>query len=234
MEVEAVDEGTLGKIWCRGHRGREGERRHRRAAGRRRGCAAASTGSAPRRQNRRLKARRREPVRGRSERFGKGAGAAAPPASRRRLRPGIPKAPRWSTTVREALRDAMAEEMRRDEDVFLMGEEVAEYQGAYKITQGLLQEFGAARHRHADHRAWLRRRRRRRGLGGPQAHCRVHDLQLRHAGDRPDHQLGRQDALHVRRADGLRRSCSAAQWRRSPRGRPAQPGLCCWYAIFRA
>ncbi|MEQ1944618.1 pyruvate dehydrogenase complex E1 component subunit beta [Mesorhizobium sp. VNQ89] len=50
-----------------------------------------------------------------------------------------------STTVREALRDAMAEEMRRDEDVFVMGEEVAEYQGAYKITQGLLQEFGPRR-----------------------------------------------------------------------------------------
>ncbi len=49
------------------------------------------------------------------------------------------------TTVREALRDAMAEEMRGDEDVFIMGEEVAEYQGAYKITQGLLDEFGARR-----------------------------------------------------------------------------------------
>jgi pyruvate dehydrogenase E1 component beta subunit len=48
-------------------------------------------------------------------------------------------------TVREALRDAMAEEMRRDENVFVMGEEVAEYQGAYKVTQGLLQEFGARR-----------------------------------------------------------------------------------------
>ena len=48
-------------------------------------------------------------------------------------------------TVREALRDAMAEEMRRDETVFLMGEEVAEYQGAYKISQGLLQEFGPRR-----------------------------------------------------------------------------------------
>ena len=48
-------------------------------------------------------------------------------------------------TVREALRDAMAEEMRRDEAVFLMGEEVAEYQGAYKISQGLLEEFGARR-----------------------------------------------------------------------------------------
>jgi pyruvate dehydrogenase E1 component beta subunit len=48
-------------------------------------------------------------------------------------------------TIREALRDAMAEEMRRDPDVFIMGEEVAEYQGAYKVTQGLLQEFGAKR-----------------------------------------------------------------------------------------
>ena len=49
------------------------------------------------------------------------------------------------TTVREALRDAMAEEMRRNEDVFLMGEEVGEYQGAYKISQGLLDEFGSRR-----------------------------------------------------------------------------------------
>ncbi|MFL5154085.1 MAG: pyruvate dehydrogenase complex E1 component subunit beta [Microvirga sp.] len=48
-------------------------------------------------------------------------------------------------TVREALRDAMAEEMRRDKDVFVIGEEVAEYQGAYKVTQGLLQEFGPKR-----------------------------------------------------------------------------------------
>ncbi len=50
-----------------------------------------------------------------------------------------------SMTVREALRDAMAEEMRRDPNVFLMGEEVAEYQGAYKVSQGLLQEFGPKR-----------------------------------------------------------------------------------------
>ena len=48
-------------------------------------------------------------------------------------------------TVRDALRDAMAEEMRRDERVYLMGEEVAEYQGAYKVSQGLLEEFGAKR-----------------------------------------------------------------------------------------
>jgi pyruvate dehydrogenase E1 component beta subunit len=53
--------------------------------------------------------------------------------------------PMKTQTVREALRDAMAEEMRADETVFLMGEEVAEYQGAYKVSQGLLDEFGAKR-----------------------------------------------------------------------------------------
>jgi pyruvate dehydrogenase E1 component beta subunit len=60
--------------------------------------------------------------------------------------PEIPAGTEMVTmTIREALRDAMAEEMRRDPDVFLMGEEVAEYQGAYKVSQGLLQEFGARR-----------------------------------------------------------------------------------------
>jgi pyruvate dehydrogenase E1 component beta subunit len=69
------------------------------------------------------------------------APAAAAPSD-----PEIPAGTEMVTmTVREALRDAMAEEMRRDGDVFVMGEEVAEYQGAYKITQGLLQEFGARR-----------------------------------------------------------------------------------------
>jgi pyruvate dehydrogenase E1 component beta subunit len=53
--------------------------------------------------------------------------------------------PATSTTLREALRDAMAEEMRRDDRVFVMGEEVAQYQGAYKVTQGLLDEFGPRR-----------------------------------------------------------------------------------------
>jgi pyruvate dehydrogenase E1 component beta subunit len=53
--------------------------------------------------------------------------------------------PNETVTIREALRDAMAEEMRMDNDVFVMGEEVAEYQGAYKVTQGLLQEFGSTR-----------------------------------------------------------------------------------------
>ncbi|WP_291737226.1 pyruvate dehydrogenase complex E1 component subunit beta [Leisingera sp. F5] len=75
------------------------------------------------------------------------AAAAAPaPVASVTLEPDYPEGTEMvQTTVREALRDAMAEEMRRDEDVFLMGEEVAEYQGAYKISQGLLDEFGAKR-----------------------------------------------------------------------------------------
>ena len=69
--------------------------------------------------------------------------AAAPAAA---ADPAIPAGTNLtSTTVREALRDAMAEEMRRDSRVFVMGEEVAEYQGAYKVTQGLLAEFGPKR-----------------------------------------------------------------------------------------
>lgn len=60
--------------------------------------------------------------------------------------PEVPEGAKFKTmTVREALRDAMAEEMRRDENVFLMGEEVAQYEGAYKVSQGLLAEFGPRR-----------------------------------------------------------------------------------------
>ncbi|OYX78696.1 MAG: pyruvate dehydrogenase complex E1 component subunit beta [Sphingomonadales bacterium 32-65-25] len=59
--------------------------------------------------------------------------------------PDIAPGPTRRQTVREALRDAMAEEMRTDQTVFVMGEEVAEYQGAYKVTQGLLEEFGGSR-----------------------------------------------------------------------------------------
>ncbi|MFG1188491.1 pyruvate dehydrogenase complex E1 component subunit beta [Xanthobacter flavus] len=71
---------------------------------------------------------------------------ASPPQVTVQPDPEVPAGTEFVTqTVREALRDAMAEEMRRDGDVFVMGEEVAEYQGAYKITQGLLQEFGARR-----------------------------------------------------------------------------------------
>ncbi len=85
------------------------------------------------------------------------ADAKSAPAPRVEATPAAPKAvtepdpevppgtEMVTMTIREALRDAMAEEMRRDPDVFVMGEEVAEYQGAYKVTQGLLQEFGARR-----------------------------------------------------------------------------------------
>jgi len=72
--------------------------------------------------------------------------AAAPARAPAAADPAIPAGTSLtSTTVREALRDAMAEEMRRDPRVFVMGEEVAEYQGAYKVTQGLLAEFGPKR-----------------------------------------------------------------------------------------
>ncbi|HWE77608.1 MAG TPA: pyruvate dehydrogenase complex E1 component subunit beta [Pseudolabrys sp.] len=70
----------------------------------------------------------------------------APAEAKAAADPAIPEGTEMVTmTMREALRDAMAEEMRRDEDIFVMGEEVAEYQGAYKVTQGLLQEFGDRR-----------------------------------------------------------------------------------------
>src|SRR5438128_944685 len=72
--------------------------------------------------------------------------SAAPPQPQALPEPEVPEGTEMATmTVREALRDAMAEEMRRDKTVFVIGEEVAEYQGAYKVTQGLLQEFGEMR-----------------------------------------------------------------------------------------
>ena len=74
------------------------------------------------------------------------APSAAPAAKAVPNDPSIPTNIKMiDTTVRDALRDAMAEEMRRDESVFVMGEEVAEYQGAYKVTRELLQEFGDKR-----------------------------------------------------------------------------------------
>jgi pyruvate dehydrogenase E1 component beta subunit len=76
----------------------------------------------------------------------KSAPAPEAPAAHVAADPDIPEGTEMVTmTMREALRDAMAEEMRRDKEVFVMGEEVAEYQGAYKVTQGLLQEFGDKR-----------------------------------------------------------------------------------------
>ena len=77
---------------------------------------------------------------------------APPPAAAAPVAVPVPQSPDWAPgtpmktmTVREALREAMSEEMRRDPTVFLMGEEVGEYQGAYKISQGMLEEFGAKR-----------------------------------------------------------------------------------------
>src|SRR5690348_10335706 len=76
----------------------------------------------------------------------KGEGGPKPAEAKAAPEPDVPEGTEMVTmTMREALRDAMAEEMRRDKDVFVMGEEVAEYQGAYKVTQGLLQEFSDRR-----------------------------------------------------------------------------------------
>ncbi|MBC2859505.1 pyruvate dehydrogenase complex E1 component subunit beta [Stappia sp. 28M-7] len=143
MEVEAVDEGVLGKILVA--EGTEnvkvntpiamllGEDEDASALD-----AAPKTAAAPAPQEKEAEAPAEKPA----------PVAAAPvaPAPDDVSDPDVPEGtPMVKTTVREALRDAMAEEMRRDGDVFLMGEEVAEYQGAYKISQGLLEEFGAKR-----------------------------------------------------------------------------------------
>ena len=140
MEVEAVDEGTLGKILIpAGSEGvkvntpiavllQDGESAD--AIGKPAPAKAEAVAEAP-------PAPAEKPA---------AAPVAAAPKSEIVGDPDIPAGTEMvSTTVREALRDAMAEEMRRDPDVFVMGEEVAEYQGAYKITQGLLQEFGPRR-----------------------------------------------------------------------------------------
>ncbi len=135
MEVEAVDEGVLGKILIA--EGTDNVAVNTPIAvilqdGESADAAPAAAASAP--------AAAPAPA---------PAPAAAPVSAPASVAPSAPEVPAGTpmvmTTVREALRDAMAEEMRRDGDVFVMGEEVAEYQGAYKITQGLLQEFGARR-----------------------------------------------------------------------------------------
>jgi pyruvate dehydrogenase E1 component beta subunit len=140
MEVEAVDEGTLGRILVPA--GAEGVKVNTPIAVLLQdgesaddiGKAAAPKAEAPK------AGAKSDPE------AAKPAPVAAAPKMEVAADPDIPAGTEMvSTTVREALRDAMAEEMRRDEDVFVMGEEVAEYQGAYKITQGLLQEFGDRR-----------------------------------------------------------------------------------------
>jgi len=140
MEFEAVDEGVVGKILvAEGTEGvkvntpiamlvEEGESAEDAAAaapGPKESAPAAAPAEAP------------------------AAPATAPAPAQPKApaaEPDVPAGTEFKTqTVREALRDAIAEEMRRDDAVFIMGEEVAEYEGAYKITQGLLDEFGARR-----------------------------------------------------------------------------------------
>ncbi len=138
MEFEAVDEGIVGKILI--DEGTEGVKVNTPIAilveeGE---DASALPASAP--------AADAAPAAAPAAAEAPAAVAAAPAAPQVDLSPDWPAdAEMKAHTVRESLRDAMAEEMRADENVFLMGEEVAEYQGAYKISQGLLDEFGSKR-----------------------------------------------------------------------------------------
>jgi pyruvate dehydrogenase E1 component beta subunit len=146
MEVEATDEGTLGKILIPEGTAdvavntpiatilAEGE-------------SAADLGKAPAVSPSVQKEveESRSPV-GEGKPMISAPAPTAPVATVSEPDPEVPAGTEMITqTIREALRDAMAEEMRRDPDVFIMGEEVAEYQGAYKVTQNLLQEFGDKR-----------------------------------------------------------------------------------------
>jgi pyruvate dehydrogenase E1 component beta subunit len=134
MEFEAIDEGTLGKIMIA-----EGTENVKvgtviavlEGEGEETAAPAPKAEEAP----------KQEPAAAAKE-----AITPAKPKSQPKADPEVPSGTNMkSVTVREALRDAMAEEMRRDERVFVMGEEVAQYQGAYKVTQGLLDEFGPKR-----------------------------------------------------------------------------------------
>ncbi|MDF1716007.1 MAG: pyruvate dehydrogenase complex E1 component subunit beta [Antarcticimicrobium sp.] len=138
MEFEAVDEGIVGKILI--PEGTEAVRVNTPIAvlveeGEEVGEVSAPAPASPQQTA--------EPA---AEPESTPAQASAPAAPEADLSPDWPEGTAMKTqTVREALRDAMAEEMRRDGEVYLMGEEVAEYQGAYKISQGLLDEFGSKR-----------------------------------------------------------------------------------------
>jgi pyruvate dehydrogenase E1 component beta subunit len=142
MEVEAVDEGVLGKILIPA--GTEGVKVNTPIAVLAvDGEDVSKAGEAAAKPEPKAAPAKAEEAPAKTE---AAAPIAAAPKTEIAADPDIPAGTEMvSTTVREALRDAMAEEMRRDEDVFVMGEEVAEYQGAYKITQGLLQEFGPRR-----------------------------------------------------------------------------------------
>jgi pyruvate dehydrogenase E1 component beta subunit len=145
MEVEAVDEGVLGRILVEGGAENvavntpialllaEGEDASALDKADAKGSEPKTNGGEPPRREAKAEAPK----------------SSLPAEPKGETVPDEPEVPAGTEmvkmTVREALRDAMAEEMRKDERVFIMGEEVAEYQGAYKVTQGLLDEFGAKR-----------------------------------------------------------------------------------------
>jgi pyruvate dehydrogenase E1 component beta subunit len=160
MEVEAVDEGTLGKILVPEGTNdvavntpiamilAEGEDKSALADGKAAAPSAKSTEPAQQQTGAESAppADKDEPAKKAEAAAPAKTGTAKPPSAEIMPDPDVPEGTEMVTmTMREALRDAMAEEMRRDGDVFVIGEEVAEYQGAYKVTQGLLQEFGARR-----------------------------------------------------------------------------------------
>ena len=144
MEVEAVDEGVIGKILIPA--GSEAVKVNTPIAVLLQDGESADAMAAPKAAEKEAATPKVEEAEKPTQQGSASAPVPAAPKGEVAADPDIPAGTEMvATTVREALRDAMAEEMRRDGDVFVMGEEVAEYQGAYKITQGLLQEFGAKR-----------------------------------------------------------------------------------------
>jgi pyruvate dehydrogenase E1 component beta subunit len=158
MEVEAVDEGTLGKILVPEGTNdvavntpiamilAEGEDKSALKDGKLSAAAAAATARQQKAAESAAPTQKEEPAQKTPAPAPPKFGTVPPPKAQVLPDPDVPEGTEMVTmTMREALRDAMAEEMRRDGDVFVIGEEVAEYQGAYKVTQGLLQEFGSRR-----------------------------------------------------------------------------------------
>ena len=144
MEFEAVDEGTLGKILV--PEGTEGVKVGTVIAMIAGEGEDASALEAPAEPEAKVEAQQVKSDVVQEKPADGGTGQLASEERAKVRDPEVPHGTNMKTsTVREALRDAMAEEMRRDERVFVMGEEVAEYQGAYKVTQGLLEEFGPKR-----------------------------------------------------------------------------------------
>jgi pyruvate dehydrogenase E1 component beta subunit len=144
MEFEAVDEGTLGKILIA--EGTEGVAVNTPIA------VLLEEGESAEDIDAAAEEAAEEPASAPVPADKEQSSETAPAEAKQHPEPKADRSPDWpegttlkQQTVREALRDGMAEEMRRDEKVFIMGEEVAEYQGAYKITQGMLDEFGAKR-----------------------------------------------------------------------------------------